>query len=106
MADLQVNDGVLAESERRLTRLHSEFSHLDDEKDDLGPIWGAPAVEKAMGGFFDNWSHYRKKLLTTIESVGTMVTDTRKVFRETDAKLAKSVAGHGRAHNGGKAGHQ
>ncbi len=50
MADPQVNDEVSGDSERRLNRLHSDFSHLNSQK----------------------------KLLTTIESVGGMVTDTRK----------------------------
>lgn len=59
-----------------------------------------------MGGFFDNWSHYRQKLLTTVEAVGGMVTDTRKVFREADDKLAKNLTRHGHTHGGGKAGHQ
>lgn len=106
MADLQVNDEVLADSERRLNRLHSEFNHLDDQKGDLELIWGAPVVEAAMGNFFDNWSHYRKKLLTTIEAVGGMVTDTRKVFREADGKLAKNLTGHCHTRNDGKVGQQ
>ena len=101
MADLRVNDEVLADSERRLSRLHTEFSHLDGQRDHLDSMWGAPDVKGAMGGFFDNWSHYRKKLLTTIESVGGMVTDTRKVFREADAKLANSLTGHGHTHSSG-----
>lgn len=106
MSDLQVNDEVLADSERRLNRLHTEFSHLDGEKSQLDSIWGAPAVKGSMDGFFDNWTHYRKKLLTTIEAVGGMVTDTRKVFREADGKLAKSLTDHGHTHGGGKAAHQ
>lgn len=59
-----------------------------------------------MGGLFDNRSHYRKKLLTTIEAVGGMGTDTRKVFREADGKLAKSLTRHGHTHDDGKTGHQ
>lgn len=106
MADLQVDDQVLADSERRLNRLHTVFGHLDDQKDDLHAIWGAPAVTAAIGGFFDNWSHYRKKLLTTIEAVGGMVTDARKVFHEADGKLAKGLTGQGHTHGGSKAGHR
>ncbi len=104
MADLEVNDGVLADSERRLGRLHSEFSNLDGEKDYLTDVWGAEAVKGSMDGFYDNWSHYRKKLLSTIEAVGAMVTDTRKVFREADRKLARTLTDHGHT-SGGKADH-
>ena len=99
MSDLIVNDEVLADSEHRLTRLHAEFQHLDDQKKELYGLWGSGDIADAMNDFFDNWSYKRKKLLSSIEDVGGMVTDTRKAFRDTDDKLAK--AEH---HGGGQGG--
>jgi hypothetical protein len=103
MPDLQVNDDVLADSERRLGKLKSEFENLEHQKDDLHGVWGSGEITDAMGEFFDNWSHYRKKLLSSIEDVGGMVTTTRKTFANTDNKLAQSTADHSSAAR--KAGH-
>ncbi len=98
MADLRVNDQVLADSELRLSRLHRELGHLDDERDGLQASWGASVVADAMDGFFDNWSHYRGKLLTGMEAVGTLVSQTRATFGAVDERLARhgGAAGVGR----------
>ncbi|PWI45902.1 hypothetical protein [Streptomyces sp. ICBB 8177] len=93
MADLQVDDRVLADSERRLSRLHGEFARLGGQRDSLHAELGAPAMAGAMDEFFDNWSHYRKKLLGSIESVGTLVSQTRSTFRRVDERLASGAKG-------------
>ncbi len=103
MPDLQVNDDVLADSERRLGKLKSEFDSLDHQKEDLQGVWGSGDIAGAMDEFFDNWSHYRKKLLASIEDVGGMVSTTRKTFTKADDKLAESSADHSGAAR--KAGH-
>jgi len=90
MTDLKVTDDVLADSERLLTRLHSEFGGIGHHRDDLRHVWGAGEVAGAMDSFVDNWSWYRKKLLSSIESVGGLVSSSRETFRETDRHLAKT----------------
>lgn len=102
MADLQVNDQVLAESERRLSRLRSEFRHLDDQRDHLHALWGSAAFADAMDDFFDNWVRYRRKLITGIEAVGTLVSETRSTFREVDERLAHGGRAHGSAAGAGR----
>jgi hypothetical protein len=102
MADLQVDDHVLAESELRLARLHSEFRHLDDQRDHLHALWGAGAFADAMDDFFDNWVRYRKKLISGIEAVGTLVSETRSTFREVDERLARGGRAHGTAAGAGR----
>jgi uncharacterized protein YukE len=92
MADLRVDDRVLADCEVRLGRLHREFRHLDSRRDHLRTAWGAGAVADAMDDFFDNWTHYRRTLLTRMETVGRQVAVTRTTFRRTDEHLAGAGA--------------
>lgn len=89
MADLQVDDRILADCEHRLSRLHRELRHLDALRDQLRTAWGADAVTGAMGDFFDNWSRYRGKLLDAMESTGTLATRARRTFHEADERLAR-----------------
>lgn len=91
MTDLKVTDGVLADAERQLAKLHAEFRGIGAHRDELRPVWGSGAVAGAMDAFVDNWSWYRKKLLAGIESVGGLVGSARDTFRETDRQLAKSA---------------
>ncbi len=100
MADLRVDDRVLADCELRLSRLYRELQHLDDERDDLRAMWGSGAVTDAMDEFFDNWTRYRGKLLTGMETVGTLVSQTRTTFRRVDERLARYGGSRGRAGAG------
>ncbi|WP_405582709.1 hypothetical protein [Streptomyces sp. NBC_01190] len=90
MTDLQVTDAVLAEAERLLSALHGEFRTISARRDDLHDAWGAAAIDGAMDAFVDNWSWYRKKLLSRIESVGGLVGSARETFRRTDQRLAQT----------------
>ncbi|MYS24366.1 hypothetical protein GA0115240_163540 [Streptomyces sp. DvalAA-14] len=90
MSDLQVTDEVLGDAERLLGKLHAEFRTISAHRDELHDIWGAGAVADAMDAFVDNWSWYRKKLLTHIESVGGLVGSARETFRQTDHRLAQT----------------
>lgn len=91
MTDLRVTDEVLADAERLLGRLHSEFGGIAEHRDDLRHIWGASPMAHAMDAFVDNWSWHRGRLLGGIESVGGLVGSARETFRRTDQRLA---AGH------------
>lgn len=90
MTDLMVTDDVLADAERLLTRLHSEFGGIGHHRDELRHVWGSGDVADAMDAFVDNWSWYRKKLLSSIEAVGGLVGSARETFRETDRHLART----------------
>jgi hypothetical protein len=90
MSDLQVTDEVLADAERLLSALHGEFRTISAHRDELHDAWGSGAVAGAMDAFVDNWSWYRKKLLTRIGSVGGLVGSARETFRQTDQRLAQA----------------
>ncbi|HEY5836522.1 hypothetical protein [Streptomyces sp.] len=90
MTDLKVTDQVLADAERQLAGLHTEFRGISAHREDLRPVWGSGVVAGAMDAFVDNWAWYRKKLVGRIESVGALVGSARETFRETDRHLAKS----------------
>ena len=90
MTDLMVTDDVLADAERLLARLHSEFGGIGQHRDELRHVWGSDDVAGAMDAFVDNWSWYRKKLLSSIEAVGGLVSSARETFRETDRHLART----------------
>lgn len=90
LSDLRVTDELLADAERLLGRLHTEFGGIAAHRDELRHVWGADAVAGAMDGFVDNWAWYRKKLLGRIESVGTLVGSARETFHATDRRLAKA----------------
>jgi hypothetical protein len=92
MADLRVDDRVLADCELRLGRLHREFRYLDARRDHLHGVWGAGQVADAMDDFYDNWTHYRRRLITRIEAVGRQVATVRTTFHDVDRRLAG--AGH------------
>src|SRR6478609_5839136 len=53
MTDLRVTDEVLADAERLLGRLHSEFGGISEHRDDLRHIWGASPMAHAMDAFAD-----------------------------------------------------
>ncbi|MFC4033638.1 WXG100 family type VII secretion target [Streptomyces polygonati] len=90
MSDLQVTDEVLSDAERLLGRLYGEFRTISARRDELHDVWGSGAVADAMDAFVDNWSRYRKKLLTRIDSVGELVGSARETFRQTDQRLARA----------------
>lgn len=83
-----MTDGVLADAERLLGRLHAEFAAIGGHRDELRQVWGSADVAGAMGEFVDDWSSYRRKLLGGIESVGHLVGSARETFRRTDLRLA------------------
>ena len=88
MPDLRVDDRLLADCELRLSRLHREFQHLDARRDGLHDLLGASAVADAMDDFYENWSHYRGKLLDALRTVGEQVAQTRTTFRQVEERLA------------------
>jgi uncharacterized protein YukE len=44
-----------------------------------------------MNGFADNWSDHKKTLLGAMQTLGTMVRETKQKFAEADKKLASSL---------------
>jgi hypothetical protein len=91
MSDLKVDYGILQETEKTLTSLHTEFSNIKTQERVYDSEWGSGDVEGAMHSFTNNWDDHRKKLLSAIESVGKLVSESVETFQKADGKLATSL---------------
>ena len=94
MADLKVNYDLLDSTERTLSSLVSEFQNIETDTGSYGSAMGSGDVDGAMGNFAGNWDYHRKQLVGSMQSLGKMVSATKKHFRDTDDKLASSVSHH------------
>lgn len=92
MPDLIVDFTLLSTSAKQLKAIHNEFTALDDWKDDVRSVVGAPEMTAAMSHFVDNWDDNRERLLDSLQSVGQMVEGTRDAFKRLEDSLAKAGA--------------
>ncbi|MEU1145706.1 WXG100 family type VII secretion target [Streptomyces sp. NPDC005863] len=88
--DLTVDYEFLADCERKLGQLKRTFEDIENRRDDMNEHWGSGSVAGAMEDFVNNWDDYRTKLVESIESVGKLVTGSKKAFEDLDEKLAKT----------------
>jgi hypothetical protein len=91
MADLKVDYQLLDSVERRLTSLQGEFQNIKAQTSGYDGSMGSGDVASAMDGFSGNWDDHRKTLLSSIESLGKMVSETITQFQQTDSKLKNSL---------------
>lgn len=91
MSDLKVDYQLLDSIERSLTSLHSEFQNIKAQTGAYDGAMGSGDVASAMDGFAGNWDDHRKALLSSIQSLGKMVSETMQQFRNTDNKLKHSL---------------
>jgi hypothetical protein len=91
MADLKVDYQLLDSIERSLTSLYSEFRNIRAQAGVYDGAMGSGDVASAMDGFAGNWDDHRKNLLSSIQVLGTMVSETRQQFQNTDNKLTSSL---------------
>jgi len=91
MADLKVDYQLLDSIERSLSSLYSEFSNIQAQTGAYDGAMGSGDVASAMDGFAGNWNDHRKDLLSSIQSLGKMVSETRQQFQNTDNKLTSSL---------------
>ena len=52
---------------------------------------GSGDVASAMDGFAWNWSDHRKNLISSMQSLGKMVSETIQQFKNADNKLASTL---------------
>ncbi|MGH3252315.1 MAG: hypothetical protein ACRDOI_39730 [Trebonia sp.] len=91
MADLKVDYQLLDSIESSLTSLNSEFQNIKAQTGAYDGAMGSGDVASAMDGFAGNWDDHRKNLLSSIQSLGKMVSETKQQFRNTDDKLKSSL---------------
>ncbi|MDT6986222.1 hypothetical protein ACFSUJ_19970 [Streptomyces lusitanus] len=90
MSDLTVDLALLTKSSKQLKAIRNEFAHLGEWKVEITSSVGASELKGAMTEFIDNWSDNRKRLLESLESVGTMVEATREAFQSLEDELTRS----------------
>ncbi|MET9993040.1 hypothetical protein ABZ061_26150 [Streptomyces mutabilis] len=90
-SDLIVNVDILVESEKNLDKIKKELEGIGKRKEDMHPYWGSEKISEAMDKFVDNWDDYRTKMIESVESVGTLVTNAINGFTGADAALAREL---------------
>jgi hypothetical protein len=91
VADLKVDYQLLDSTERTLSGLISEFQNMQAQESAYTGVLGSGDIASAMNGFADNWSDHKKTLLGAMQTLGTMVSETKQKFAEADKKLASSL---------------
>jgi uncharacterized protein YukE len=91
--DLKVNYDLLQACEANLQFVDDQFKGLHTQVHDLesGSGWGSSQIQDAMGQFSDNWNYHRGKLESAIETLLTMLKQTKDTFMAADEKLAKQL---------------
>jgi hypothetical protein len=92
VSDLKVDYQLLSSTERNLSSLVSEFQNMEAQEDAYSGAMGSGDIVSAMNGFATNWNDHKKSLISSMQTLGTMVSETRQHFQQTDTKLAESVA--------------
>lgn len=90
MPDLKVDYQLLESTERTLSSLVSEFQNMQAQESSYNWAMGSGPIAAAMNGFADNWNDNKKSLVSSMQTLGTMVSETVKQFKATDTKLASS----------------
>ena len=91
MADLKVDYQLLGSIERSLASLHSEFQNIQVDTGAYDGAMGSADVASAMDGFAGNWNDHRKSLISSMQSLGKMVSETIQQFKNADNKLASTL---------------
>ncbi len=91
MADLKVDYQLLDSIERSLSSLLSEFQNIQTQTGAYDGAMGSGDVASAMDGFAGNWNDHRKNLISSIQSLGKMVSETKRQFQNTDNKLKSTL---------------
>lgn len=91
MGDLVVDLGLLASTAGALSMLIEEFSNASQIVTSYQEAVGDPALVSALEAFADDWQVHRQDLLSSMESVYKMATQSRRAYIATDDKLAQDL---------------
>lgn len=94
MSDLVVDYNLLDQTERSLSRLHSEFSNIKAQDRTYFRAWGSADIASAMEEFAGNWDHHRRKLLDSMQALGQMVSQSKSSFAKADSDLSTALIRH------------
>ena len=89
--DLVVDLGLLESTAGSLSMLMEEFSNASNIVSDYQEAVGDQNLVSALQEFSSNWKVHRQTLLSSMESVYKMATESHKAFIDTDDKLAQAI---------------
>lgn len=91
MADLKVDYQLLGSIEHSLSSLLSEFQNIQVQTSAYDGALGSGDVASAMDNFAGNWNDHRKSLISSMQALGKMVSETRQQFQKADNKLKSTL---------------
>lgn len=100
MPDLAVDLGLLESTAGALSMLMEEFNNASKIVDDYQGDVGDPKLIGALNDFAGNWKVHRQTLLSSMQAVYKMATQSHKAYLDTDDKLARDIKGDKTAPTG------
>jgi Holliday junction resolvase len=91
MADLVVDLGLLESTAGSLSMLIEEFSNASKIVSFAQQSVAEPVLVSALEDFANDWSVHRQDLLSSMEAVYKMATESHKAYIATDDKLAQDL---------------
>ncbi len=91
MADLVVDLGLLESTAGALSILIEEFSNASKIVTSYEDVVGEPTLAGALRSFSDDWQVHRQQLLSSMQAVYKMATQSHKAYVATDDSLAKDL---------------
>lgn len=91
MADLVVDLGLLEQTAGSLSMLIEEFSNASKIVSSAQGSVAEPILVTALDDFANDWSVHRQDLLSSMQTVYKMATESRKAYIATDDRLAQDL---------------
>jgi hypothetical protein len=91
MADLVVDLGLLEQTAGSLSMLIEEFSNASKIVSSAQGSVAEPILVTALDDFANDWSVHRQDLLSSMETVYKMATESRKAYIATDDRLVQDL---------------
>jgi hypothetical protein len=91
MADLVVDLGLLAQTAGSLSMLIEEFGNASKIVSSARGSVAEPVLVTALDDFANDWSVHRQDLLSSMQTVYKMATESRRAYIATDDRLARDL---------------
>jgi hypothetical protein len=91
MADLEVDLGLLERTAGSLSMLIEEFGNCSKIVNSAQASAGDPALVAALDSFAGNWTVHREDLLSSMQAVYKMTTESHRAYIATDDSLARDI---------------
>jgi len=91
MADLVVDLGLLEQTAGSLSMLIEEFSNASKIVSSAQGSVAEPVLVTALDDFANDWSVHRQDLLSSMQTVYKMATESRRAYIATDDRLAQDL---------------